>query len=271
MKKHFFAYLLIVITIFSCVKNPFTGKSNLNFVSNNELFPTSFQQYGSFLKENKVITGTADAKRVEMVGLKIKMAAEKYLEANGYKEYLKDYAWEYKLVESKEVNAWCLPGGKIVFYSAILPICKDDAGMAAVMGHEVAHALANHGAQRMSAGILQQAGAGLVGVAVDAKSNQEKQLWMTAYGGITQYGGMLPFNRSHESEADKIGLILMSIAGYDPMTAISFWERMSANSGGKSQPEFLSTHPSDATRIQNLKKLIPEAKLQAAKFGVVFK
>lgn len=271
MKKHFFAYLLIVITISSCVKNPFTGKSNLNFVSNNELFPTSFQQYGSFLKENKVITGTADAKRVEMIGLKIKMAAEKYLEANGYKEYLKDYAWEYKLVESKEVNAWCLPGGKIVFYSAILPICKDDAGMAAVMGHEVAHALANHGAQRMSAGILQQAGAGLVGVAVDAKSNQEKQLWMTAYGGITQYGGMLPFNRSHESEADKIGLILMSIAGYDPTTAISFWERMSVNSGGKSQPEFLSTHPSDATRIQNLKKLIPEAKLQAAKFGVVFK
>ncbi len=257
--------------IFSCVKNPFTGKSNLNFVSNNELFPTSFQQYGSFLKENKVITGTADAKRVEIVGLKIKLAAEKYLEANGYKEYLKDYAWEYKLVESKEVNAWCLPGGKIVFYSAILPICKDDAGMAAVMGHEVAHALANHGAQRMSAGILQQAGAGLVGVAVDTKSSQEKQLWMTAYGGITQYGAMLPFNRSHESEADKIGLILMSIAGYDPNTAVSFWERMSANSGGKSQPEFLSTHPSDATRIQNLKKLIPEAKLQAAKFGVVFK
>jgi Zn-dependent protease with chaperone function len=238
MNKHFFAYLLIVISIFSCVKNPFTGKSNLNFVSNNELFPTSFQQYGSFLKENKVITGTADAKRVEMVGLKIKMAAEKYLEANGYKEYLKDYAWEYKLVESKEVNAWCLPGGKIVFYSAILPICKDDTGMAAVMGHEVAHALANHGAQRMSAGILQQAGAGLVGVAVDAKSNQEKQLWMTAYGGITQYGGMLPFNRSHESEADKIGLILMSIAGYDPTTAISFWERMSANSGEKANLSF---------------------------------
>lgn len=271
MIKQFVAYLIIVITILSCAKNPFTGKNTLNFVSNSELFPTSFQQYGTFLKDNKVILGTTDAKRVETVGLKIKLAAEKYLEANGYKDYLKDYAWEYKLVESKEVNAWCLPGGKIVFYSAILPICKDDAGMAAVMGHEVAHALANHGAQRMSAGILQQAGAGLVGVAVDAKSNQEKQLWMTAYGGITQYGAMLPFSRSHESEADKIGLILMSIAGYDPKTAISFWERMSANSGGKSQPEFLSTHPSDATRIQNLKNLIPEAKIQAAKFGVVFK
>lgn len=271
MKKHFVAYMFIVLSILSCAKNPFTGKNTFNFVSNSELFPTSFQQYGTFLKDNKVIVGTTDAKRVETVGIKIKMAAEKYLEANGFKDYLKDYVWEYKLVESKEVNAWCLPGGKIVFYSAILPICKDDAGMAAVMGHEVAHALANHGAQRMSAGILQQAGAGLVGAAVDAKSSQEKQLWMTAYGGITQYGGMLPFSRSHESEADKIGLILMSIAGYDPITAISFWERMSANSGGKSQSEFLSTHPSDATRIQNLKKLLPEAKMQAAKFGVVFK
>jgi Zn-dependent protease with chaperone function len=271
MKKHFVLYLLIITTILSCAKNPFTGKKTFNFVSNSELFPTSFQQYGTFLKDNKVITGTTDAKRVETVGLKIKMAAEKYLEVNGYKEYLKDYAWEYKLVESKEVNAWCLPGGKIVFYSSILPICKDDSGMAAVMGHEVAHALANHGAQRMSAGILQQAGAGLVGAAVDSKNNQEKQLWTTAYGGVTQYGAMLPFNRSHESEADKIGLILMSIAGYDPTTAISFWERMSANSGGKSQPEFLSTHPSDTTRIENLKNLIPEAKIQAAKFGVVFK
>ena len=271
MKK----YLIVLITasslFVSCAKNPFTGKKTLNFVSNSELFPTSFQQYGTFLKDNKVISGTKDAKRVETVGMKIKAAAEKYLNANGYKDYLKDYAWEYKLVDSKEVNAWCLPGGKIVFYSAILPICKDDAGMATVMGHEVAHALANHGAQRMSAGILQQAGAGVVGIALDSKTEQDKQIWMTAYGAVTQYGGMLPFSRSHESEGDKIGLILMAIAGYDPSTAIGFWERMSANSGGGAPPEFLSTHPSDATRIAKLKSLIPEAKAEAAKFGVVFK
>ena len=271
MKK----YLIVLITasslFVSCAKNPFTGKNTLNFVSNSELFPTSFQQYGTFLKDNKVISGTKDAKRVETVGMKIKAAAEKYLNANGYKDYLKDYAWEYKLVDSKEVNAWCLPGGKIVFYSAILPICKDDAGMATVMGHEVAHALANHGAQRMSAGILQQAGAGVVGIALDSKTEQDKQIWMTAYGAVTQYGGMLPFSRSHESEGDKIGLILMAIAGYDPSTAIGFWERMSANSGGGAPPEFLSTHPSDATRIAKLKSLIPEAKAEAAKFGVVFK
>ena len=271
MKKHLILFITAISILISCAKNPFTGKNTLNFVSNSELFPTSFQQYGTFLKDNKVIVGTTDAKRVEAVGMKIKVAAEKYLEANGFKEYLKDYAWEYKLVESKEVNAWCLPGGKIVFYSAILPICKDDAGMATVMGHEVAHALANHGAQRMSAGILQQAGAGVVGIVTDSKSNQEKQVWMAAYGGVTQYGAMLPFSRSHESEGDKIGLILMAIAGYDPSTAVGFWERMAANSGGKKQPEFLSTHPSDANRIAKLKSLIPEAKAEAAKFGVVFK
>lgn len=271
MKKHLIVLITASSLFVSCAKNPFTGKNTLNFVSNSELFPTSFQQYGTFLKDNKVISGTKDAKRVEIVGMKIKAAAEKYLNANGYKDYLKDYAWEYKLVESKEVNAWCLPGGKIVFYSAILPICKDDAGMATVMGHEVAHALANHGAQRMSAGILQQAGAGVVGIALDSKTEQDKQIWMTAYGAVTQYGGMLPFSRSHESEGDKIGLILMAIAGYDPSTAIGFWERMSANSGGGAPPEFLSTHPSDATRIAKLKSLIPEAKAEAAKFGVVFK
>ena len=271
MKKHLIVLITASSLFVSCAKNPFTGKNTLNFVSNSELFPTSFQQYGTFLKDNKVISGTKDAKRVETVGMKIKAAAEKYLNANGYKDYLKDYAWEYKLVESKEVNAWCLPGGKIVFYSAILPICKDDAGMATVMGHEVAHALANHGAQRMSAGILQQAGAGVVGIALDSKTEQDKQIWMTAYGAVTQYGGMLPFSRSHESEGDKIGLILMAIAGYDPSTAIGFWERMSANSGGAAPPEFLSTHPSDATRIAKLKSLIPEAKIEAAKFGVVFK
>lgn len=271
MKKHLILFITAISILISCAKNPFTGKNTLNFVPNSELFATSFQQYGTFLKDNKVVVGTTDAKRVEAVGMKIKVAAEKYLNASGFKDYLKDYSWEYKLVESKEVNAWCLPGGKIVFYSAILPICKDDAGMATVMGHEVAHALANHGAQRMSAGILQQAGAGVVGIAIDSKSNQEKQIWMTAYGGVTQYGVMLPFSRSHESEGDKIGLILMAIAGYDPTTAVAFWERMAANSGGKKQPEFLSTHPSDANRIAKLKSLIPEAKIEAAKFGVIFK
>jgi predicted Zn-dependent protease len=272
MKKH--SILVGIFSfglLFSCATNPLTGKKTLNFVSNSELFPTSFAEYGTFLKENKVITGTADARRVESVGIKIKLAAEKYLNYLGQKQYLDGYQWEYKLVDSKDVNAWCMPGGKIVVYSGILPITKDDAGLATVMGHEVSHALANHGAQRMSAGQLQQLGAVGVAVATGNKSAENQQIWQQAYGVTTQYGGMLPFSRNHETEADKIGLVLMAIAGYNPENAIAFWTRMAANSNGQAPPEFLSTHPSDATRIANLKAMIPEAKATAAKFGVIYK
>jgi predicted Zn-dependent protease len=257
--------------IYSCATNPITGKKNLNFVSNSELFPSSFQQYGTFLKENKVITGTADAKRVETVGMKIKAAAEKYLAFLGQPEYLKEYQWEYKLVDNKEVNAWCMPGGKIVVYSGILPVTKDEAGLAAVMGHEVSHALANHGAQRMSAAQLQGIGAAGVALATGSQNAEKQQMWQQYYGIGSQIGVMLPFSRSHETEADKIGLTLMAIAGYNPDQAITFWERMASKSAGQAPPEFMSTHPSDATRIANLKALIPEAKATAAKFGVKFK
>jgi len=256
--------------IFSCATNPLTGKKTLNFVSNSELFPSAFQQYGAFLKENKVIAGTTDAKRVETIGMKIKAAAEKYLASLGQPEYLKDYRWEYKLVDSKEVNAWCIPGGKIVVYSGILPITKDDAGLATVMGHEVAHALANHGAQRMSASQLQAIGAVGVTLATGNQTAEKQQMWQQYYGIGSQVGVMLPFSRSYESEADKIGLTLMAISGYNPEQAVIFWSRMAASSGGKAPPEFMSTHPSDATRIANLKALIPEAKATAKKFGVVF-
>jgi predicted Zn-dependent protease len=256
---------------FSCATNPFTGKKDLNFVSNSQLFPSAFQQYGTFLKENKVITATADAKKVESVGVKIKNAAERWLKANGHPEYLNGYQWEYKLIENKEVNAWCMPGGKIVVYTGILPITKDEAGLATVMGHEVSHALANHGAQRMSAAQLQQIGAVGVAVATGSQSEEKQKMWQEYYGIGSQVGVMLPFSRSHETEADKIGLTLMAIAGYNPEQAIAFWERMSASSSGAKPPEMLSTHPADATRIANLKRLIPEAKAEALKFGVVFK
>ncbi|MFB0910465.1 MAG: M48 family metallopeptidase, partial [Flavobacterium sp.] len=186
-----------------------------------------------------------------------KLAAEKYLNSLGQKEYLNGYQWEYKLVDNKDVNAWCMPGGKIVVYSGILPITKDDAGLATVMGHEVSHALANHGAQRMSAGQLQQIiGAG-VSVATSGQSEQTQQIWNQAYGVGSQVGVMLPFSRNHETEADQIGLTLMAIAGYNPDEAIAFWTRMAASSNGEAPPEFLSTHPSDATRIANLKAMIP--------------
>ena len=269
--KKLLAGILIFGLVVSCATNPFTGKNTLALVSNSEILPSAFQQYNQFLTENKVISGTAEANKVVSVGTKIKVAAEKQLNANGQQGYLKDYQWEYKLVESKEVNAWCMPGGKIVVYSGILPITKNDAGLATVLGHEVSHALANHGQQRMSAGLLQQLGGAGVAIATGGKSAETQQLAMTAYGAATQYGGLLPFSRSHESEADKIGLTLMAIAGYNPEEAIVFWSRMSAASGGNAPPEFMSTHPSDATRIANLRALIPSAKAEAAKFGVTFK
>lgn len=255
---------IIVALFFGCAPNPFTGKNNLNFVSNSQLFPSSFQQYDTFIKENKVITGTADAQSVKAIGQKIKAAAEKWLIANGHADYLKDYQWEYNLVDNKEVNAWCMPGGKIVVYTGILPVTLDEAGLATVMGHEVSHALANHGAQRMSAAQLQQLGAVGVALATGNQSDENKQLWQQAYGIGSQVGVMLPFSRSHESEADKIGLLLMTIAGYNPEAAITFWERMSAQKSGQTPPEFLSTHPADASRIAAIKALIPEVKAQAA-------
>jgi len=271
MKKSVFALsTLLLATVFACSTNPFTGKKDLNFVSNDQIFPTAFQQYDQFLKENKVVKGTTDAQRVVTVGQKIKAAAEKYLNANGYKGYLDGYAWEYNLVQDPAVNAWCMPGGKIVVYTGILPITKDDAGLATVMGHEVAHALVNHGAQRMSAAQIQQGGAAVVQAATAGQSAAAQNIYMQAYGITSEYGGMLPFSRKHENEADEIGLTLMAIAGYNPDKAVEFWQRMEANAGGSAPPEFMSTHPSGATRIAHIKSLAPTAKAQAAKFGVKF-
>lgn len=261
---------LVLIFVSACSTNPFTGKSDLNFVSNDQIFPTAFAEYSQFLKENKVIKGTADAQRVVTVGQKIKAAAEKYLNSKGNSSYLNGYAWEYNLVDSKEVNAWCMPGGKIVVYSGILPITKDEAGLATVMGHEVAHALLNHGAQRMSAAQLQQLGAAGVQVAASGQSTGTQDLLMQAYGMGSEVGGMLPFSRKHETEADEIGLTLMAIAGYNPDKAVEFWQRMEANSGGGAPPEFLSTHPAGSTRIAHIKSIVANAKAEAAKFGVKY-
>ena len=271
MKKYLLIGLGVIGLFYSCATNPITGKKQLNFVSNSELFPSSFQQYGTFLKENKIISGTADAQRVESVGLKIKKAAEKYLAYLGQSSYLNGYQWEYKLIDNKEVNAWCMPGGKIVVYSGILPITKDEAGLATVIGHEVSHALANHGAQRMSASQLQGLGAVGVAVATGQQSAEKQEMWQQYYGLGSQVGVMLPFSRNHESEADKIGLTLMVIAGYNPDEAIAFWQRMAAQPGGQSPPEFLSTHPSDASRMANLQALIPEAKATATKVNSSYK
>ncbi|WP_373519637.1 M48 family metallopeptidase [Pricia sp.] len=262
--------IVLILTIFigvtACKTNPFTGKKVLNFYGNSQIFPTAFAQYDQFLEENKVVENTAEAKMITKVGQRISSAAERWLSANGYQGYLKDYKWEYNLVKDETVNAWCMPGGKIVFYTGIMPICDGETGVAVVMGHEVAHALADHGAQRMSAGTLQQIGAVAGNVAI--QDEQKRNLFNQAYGVGSTVGVMLPFGRSHETEADRIGLQIMAIAGYNPDEAAELWKRMKANSGGQAPPEFLSTHPSNDTRIQNLTEWAPAAKAEAKKFGV---
>jgi len=250
----------------SCSTNPFTGEQTMALVPNSQLFPTAFAQYNQVLAESNVETGTARADMIVRVGQRIAVAAERWLNANGHEGYLNDYKWEYNLINDKTVNAWCMPGGKIVFYTGILPIAQSETGVAAIMGHEVAHALANHGQQRMSAGLLQQAGA--IGLNVALEDDENIELYNQAYGIGTSVGGMLPFSRSHETEADKIGLYLMGIAGYNPAEASELWKRMKANSGGQAPPEFLSTHPSNDSRIANLKSLAPTAIAEAKKFGV---
>ena len=271
MKKFKHASFLIfagALLFFTCATNPLTGKSTMAFVGNSSLFPSSFQQYREFLAENEVIKGTPDALMVERIGKNIREAAEKWLASEGNSEYLKDYQWEYNLVNSNEINAWCMPGGKIVVYTGILPVTKAEAGLATVMGHEVSHALLNHGQQRMSAGLLQQLGAVGLSILASGQSQDTQALAMTAYGVGTNLFGTLPFSRSNESEADHYGLILMAIAGYNPEESVPFWERMSSLGGGT--PEFLSTHPSDETRIRQLRGWIPEAKSKARQFGRSF-
>ncbi|MFK5973576.1 MAG: M48 family metallopeptidase [Flavobacteriaceae bacterium] len=263
--KKVLVIILMFIGIAACKTNPFTGKSTLNFYPNSQIFPTAFAQYDQFLGENNVIESSADARMITKVGQRISSAAERWLAANGYPGYLKDYKWEYNLVKDSTVNAWCMPGGKIVFYTGILPITQTETGVAVVMGHEVAHALADHGAQRMSAGTLQQLGAVAGNIAL---KDQKRNVFNQAYGIVSQVGVMLPFSRSHETEADRIGLQIMAIAGYNPTEAAELWRRMKAKSGGQAPPEFMSTHPSNDTRIANLTAWAPLAKEEARKFGV---
>ncbi|MDR2471040.1 MAG: M48 family metallopeptidase [Treponema sp.] len=260
--------LAAALAVFACATNPYTGKSTLALVDNNTLMASSFTQYRQFLSENTLVKGTPDAAMVERVGSRIRRAAEKWAAASGQSAYLASYQWEYQLVKSGEVNAWCMPGGKIVVYTGILPVTRDETGLAVVLGHEVAHAILNHGQQRVSAGILQEIGAAGVSVIAAKQTRETQALAMTVYGAGSTLFGTLPFSRAHESEADHIGLLLMAIAGYNPGESVEFWGRMASLGGGK-QPEFLSTHPSDTTRISQLRGWIPESRQKAAEIGVI--
>ena len=239
------------------------------FISNDQLFEMSFSQYEEFINESYVVTNTPEAEMIRRVGYRLADAAQKLLISEGRPNYLDDYQWEFTLVFDESINAWAMPGGKIVFYTGILPVTLNEAGIAVVMGHEIAHAILNHGQQRMSAGILQQIGALGVTIATANQSPAAQNLIMLAYGVGSNVGAALPFSRQHEHEADRYGLLLMAIAGYNPDEAADFWERMSSIGGG-GIPEFLSTHPSPPNRVRNLQEYAPEAKSRAAGFGVFF-
>lgn len=250
--------LSVVILAVTCARVPITGRRTLNLIPASQINSMSFSQYDEFLNSNKLSEDTEQTAMVKGVGLKIQKAVERYFESEGMASYLESYDWEFNLVEDSLVNAWCMPGGKVVVYTGLLPVARNEDGLAVVMGHEIAHAIANHGNERMSQGLLFQLGGVALAQAIKDKPSETQNLFMTAYGAGATIGALLPYSRLHESEADRLGLIFMTMAGYDPYQAVEFWERMSAGKSG-SPSEFLSTHPSDETRIRKIKETIPEA------------
>ncbi len=260
MKQWTFLTLFIgMILATSCSTNPITGRKQLTLVPESTVSQLSLDQYKQVLSQSKVERGTADAQMINNVGQNIATAVEKWMIQNKYGDKVKDFNWEFNLIDEDVVNAWCMPGGKVAFYTGILPYTRDEKGVAVVMGHEVAHAVARHGNERISQGLVQSLGGVGLQIALRNKPAETQSLFMGAYGLGSQVAVMLPFSRSHETEADQMGLIFMAMAGYDPYEAPRFWERM-AQSGGGGVPEFLSTHPSHETRIKNLnEKFIPQA------------
>ena len=253
--------ILAAVTLFylSCSTVAVTGRKQLALIPSSQMLGMSYQEYDSFLKSHKLSSNAEQTQMVKRVGTNIQKAVEEYFQQQKMSSALKDYKWEFNLLESEEVNAWCMPGGKVVVYSGLLPVTQNEVGLAVVMGHEIAHAIAEHGRERMSQVLLVQLGGVTLDQAMKNKPNQTRALWMTAFGVGAQLGALLPYSRLHESEADHLGLIFMAMAGYDPNSAVSFWERMAAKKEGQSPPEFLSTHPSDETRIKKIKESIPEA------------
>lgn len=254
--------ILLVITgwvFIGCAEVPITGRRSLQLVPESELMTMSLKEYRQVIDKNKLSTDIDKVRMVRKVGNRIAKAAEAFLADMGREDQLRNYQWEFNLIQDdKVVNAWVMPGGKAAVYTGILPYTKDETGLAVVLGHEVGHAIAEHGNERMSQALLANMGAVALSAALAQKPNQTRQLFMTVYGVGTSVGVLLPYSRLQESEADRIGLMLMARAGYDPRAAVPFWERMNREEKTRT-PEFLSTHPAPATRIADIERYIPEA------------
>jgi predicted Zn-dependent protease len=258
MKKLLFLPVVCML-VAGCTRNAITNRSQLSLLNESDLQSMAATEYQTFLSQNKVVSTNTnkDAEMVRRVGQRLVTAINDYYNQKGLSSELQGYKWEYNLVDSKEVNAWCMPGGKIVVYTGLLPITQNEAALAVVIGHEITHALAHHGNERMSQQMVAQ-GIGVAGGVLTAGNSKTASIFNNVYGPTAQVGVLLPNSRKQELEADRYGLIFTAMAGYNPQEGIALWERM-AKAGGQKPPEFLSTHPADETRIEKLKELMPEA------------
>ncbi len=259
MKIKLFAVAGLCTLMMACSTVPLTGRKQANLVSDSEMQQMAATSYSELLSspETKVVNNS-QSRQVKAVGAKIQAAVTKFMNDNGYSSQIAGFAWEFNLIESPDVNAWCMPGGKVAIYTGILPVTQDEAGLATVMGHEIAHAIAKHSNERYSQEMIAQGLGSILGAAV-TKTEAGMSVFNQVYGLGAQAGVLLPNSRNQESEADRLGLTFMAMAGYDPQNAVYFWQRMAAQKNGQSTPEFLSTHPSDATRINDIKTHLPEA------------
>lgn len=251
-------FFVIALVLVSCSEVPITNRKQMNLLPESTLMSMSLSSYQDFLRQNPPVTSGGDAQMVKNVGARIQSAVINYMNQNKMGSRVNNYKWEFNLVNSNEVNAWCMPGGKVVVYSGLLPVTQDETGLAIVMGHEIAHAIARHGNERMSQMMVTQLGGMALDIALSQKSAETRNIFLTSYG-IGSTLGVLAYSRTQETEADKLGLIFAAMAGYDPQQAIPFWQRMAAKGGGQKPPELLSTHPSDQTRIKNLNAFMPTA------------
>lgn len=264
MKRGIVALVVIVFFV-QCAKVPITGRRQLKLINTSQMQALSFSQYDEVKSTSKLVSDSDPRTQlVKSVGAKISTAVNRFLKNNGYSDRLSEFEWEFNLADENTVNAWCMPGGKVMFYTGILPICDGEEGIAVVMGHEIAHAIARHGNERMSQQMAVQ-GIGTLGAIGTSGASPAVQAIFNQSFGVGSQLGLLKFSRSNETEADKLGLVFMTMAGYKPEAAADFWKRMSAAKDGQSVPEFMSTHPSDERRIQDIQAYLPEAKKWASK------
>lgn len=259
MKKLFVIGAFFTVFV-ACTQNAITGRNQLALLSEAELQSMAVQEYRQFLSQNRVVSPSAnkDAEMVRRVGQRLTSAITKYYSQKGLSGELEGFRWEYNLVDAKEVNAWCMPGGKIVVYTGLLPVTQNEAALAVVVGHEIAHAVARHGNERMSQALVAE-GIGTIGGVVTSGNSKINSIFNSIYGPGATIGVLLPNSRKQELEADKFGLIFTAMSGYNPQEAIPLWQRMQQMSNGQRPPEFLSTHPTEANRIARLRALMPEA------------